>query len=347
MNRFFTRWFLIAIISISFCNANEPKIDFFSNPQVISSNDILEQLDSNSLDMSWQFGENNFFHFTTKNNEVYFEILFDRIPSSYDELTKSVFIEKASHIDNREKKHYIFSYEWKKNEQPVINLPRENEKNRCANTSSYLVDKRRIFKQSAPQFIGEDEILWIIANKRILFYTGAGLSVASKVPSMTQLNNLLGLKNGEEFVLSLQNAVLHPESFSERILAFHDACFFSPPTEAHRALSKLALFINTKIVTENLDRLHEYSGIIPYRIDAEELRQMGGSQLRNIDYVICIGLSYDDRGFLGWYKNNNLNGKIISVDLGHPTYLGDEDFIIHTDLQDLIPSLANQIIDNK
>jgi hypothetical protein len=81
-------------------------------------------------------------------------------------------------------------------------------------------------------------------------------------------------------------------------------------------------------VTENLDCLHEYSGILPYRINAEELREIASSQLHNIDYVVCVGLSYDDKGFLGWYKKNNPKGKIIAIDLGHPSYLGDEDFII-------------------
>lgn len=341
------RWFFIAIISISICYASGPKAGFFSNPEVISSHVILEQLDSKSLDMCWQFGENDFLYFISKKNEVYFEIVLDKIPSSYDESIKKLFLEKSSHSDSKEKKYYIFSYEWKNDERPVINLPREPKKARGSNTLSYCVDKRRIFEHSKPQNIAEAEILSIISNKNVLFYTGAGLSVASAVPSMTQLNDLLGLKPGKEIVLSLQNALQNPEKFSQKILIFHNACLFSRPTEAHRALAKLAVFKNTKIVTENLDCLHEYSGILPYRINAEELREIGGSHLSTIDYVICIGLSYDDKGFLGWYKNCNPKGKIISVDLGHPSYLGDEDFIIHIDLQHLVPSLTNQILESK
>ena len=96
-----------------------------------------------------------------------------------------------------------------------------------------------------------------------------------------------------------------------KVSQFHNACFLSPPTEAHKALKKLAIFKNTKIVTENLDCLHEYSGILPYRINAEQLREeVGGYQLSQIDYIICVGLSYDDRGFLGWYnKCNNPKGE--------------------------------------
>ncbi len=346
MKKYFTHCFLLAICSISICNASETKTDFFSNPEPISAIDALQQLDLKSLDMCWQFGEHDLFHFISKKNEVYFEILFEKIPSYYDISIKNIFIENACDPFNKKKMHSIFSYEWKKNEQPIVNIPRKPEKNRGANSSSYLIDKRRIFECSSPQFIEEDKIISIISNKQILFYTGAGLSIASEVPSMTQLYDLLGLKEGVEFAFSLQQALKEPKKISKRISAFHDACFFSLPTEAHKALAKLAIFKNTKIVTENLDCLHEYSGILPYRINAEELREIGDSQLSNIDYIICIGLSYDDKGFLGWYKNNNPNGKIISIDIGDPSYLGDDDFIIHADLQHLIPLLANQILQN-
>lgn len=347
MTRYFIQWFFLAIASINICNANELKADFFSNPDVLTTSEVLEQLDSKSLDMCWQFGENDFFHFITKKNEVYFEILFDRIPSSYDKSAQDLFILKTEHLEGKEIKHYIFSCESKIDGQFIINEPRNQEKVRGSNNLSYLVDERRIFEKSSPQSMTVDDIASIICNYNIIFYTGAGLSVASGVPSMSQLNDLLGLKEKEEFIDSLKHILSQPEKFIEKVSQFHDACFLSPPTEGHKALKKLAVFKNSKIVTENLDCLHEYSGILPYRINAEELREgVDSYQLKQIDYIICIGLSYDDRGFLGWYKRNNPKGKIIAVDLGNPSYLGDEDFIIKEDLQCLIPILANKILKN-
>jgi NAD-dependent SIR2 family protein deacetylase len=343
MNRCFIRWLLFVIFSINICAANESKADFFSNPQIITANEILEQLDSKSLDMCWQFGKNDFFHFITKKNEVYFEILFDRIPDSYDEWAKNLFIEES--LDNTGTKSFIFSYDHKNNGQLIINQPRKQEKDRGPNNSTYLVDERRIVEHSSPQTIVEDDLISVICNKSIVFYTGAGLSVASGVPSMNQLNDLLGLEEGKPFIDFLREILEHPDQFVEKISIFHNACFYCPPTEAHNALKKLALFKNTKIVTENLDCLHEYSGILPYRIDAKQLREeLGSSQLHQIDYIICVGLSYDDRGFLGWYKRHNPKGKIIAINLGNPSYLGDEDLIIREDLQCLIPSLENKIL---
>ena len=64
--------------------------------------------------------------------------------------------------------------------------------------------------------------------------------------------------------------------------------------------------------------------------------------LKEIDGVITIGLSYDDRGFLGWYKENNPNGKIIAIDLEQPSYLGNEDFILKGDCQEILPELEEK-----
>jgi NAD-dependent SIR2 family protein deacetylase len=341
------RWFLIAIFATHLCLADELKGNFFSNPDMISYHEIIEQLDSKSLDMCWQFGKNDFFHFISKKNEVYFEILLEKMPRSY-EAVKELFVEEELESDGEKKKYYIFSYEWKIDIEPISNQLQIQDKPRSSNTSSYLVDQRRIFKQVAPQSMAVNDLVSVICHDHILFYTGAGLSIASGVPSMDQLNGLLGLKEGEEFVSSLQNALQNPGKMVEKILQFHHACIYSPPTEAHRAIKQLALFKNTKIVTENLDCLHEYSGILPYRINAEQLREeIGSSQLRDIDYIVCIGLSADDRGFLGWYKHHHPTGRIISIDLGHPSYLGDEDFIIRADLQTLIPFIEKSIVNRE
>lgn len=345
MKRFYM-WLLAFIITVNFCYAAEIEKDFFSHPEMILSKDIEEKLCTKSLDMSWQYGE-NFFQFVSKKDEIYFEILLDKIPKSYDEATKTRFIEETINLDGKEKKYSIFAYEWK-NQKEQINQYRKLVRHRGSNTTFYLVDKRRIFEHSTPQSIQEGEIATIISNRNVLFYTGAGISIAAGVPSMSQLNDLLGIEEGEKFVFSLKHAVEHPKTLCEKILQFHHACFYSPPTAAHQALKKLALFKNTQILTENLDCLHERSGILPYRINAEELREkVGIDQLAQIDYIICIGLSYDDKGFLGWYKHYNPKGKIISIDIGNPSYLGDEDFIIHADLQFLIPSLAEKILGTK
>lgn len=268
--------FILLVLILTGSLQGQAAEGFFSNPKTLTPEDVLEHLGDKSLDMCWQFGKHDFFHFITKKDQVYFEIILDKVPDSFSESTKNLFIKSKN-------TPYFFSYDG-----GVINHPRKEQRELGADTPSYLVAERRVFELPNPQPLKESDLLSIIANKNVLFYTGAGLSVAAGVASMAQLNDLLGLRVGEEFIFSLREALEHPEEFSQKILSFHNACFFSPPTEAHNALAKLALFKNTKIVTENLDCLHEHSGISPYRVKAEELREWGSASIKNIDYIICL-----------------------------------------------------------
>lgn len=331
------KFMLLFLIAANLCLANE---NFFSNPQTITDAEAIEMRENRTIDMTW--GQNNVLHFFSNANEVYFEILLDTLPDFFDDPVQSQFI--PCELNGS---HYFFSYERKLDQSPLFNTPLRLEQENMANSSSYLIHERRIFDQCNPQIILEEDIIEIIRHHNILFYTGAGISVASGVPSMNQLNGLLGINPGKEFLLSIKKAIEDPQTFADGILQFHLSCFYSPSTEAHKALKELALFKNAQIITENFDCLHEFTGILPYRINAEQLREeVGADHLHAIDYIICVGLSYDDKGFLGWYKHNNPSGKIISIDLEYPSYLGVEDYIIHSDLQQLLPAIAERLINH-
>ena len=83
-----------------------------------------------------------------------------------------------------------------------------------------------------------------------------------------------------------------------------------------------------------------FTGIQPYRINANEVRaECGEEEARAFDWIVCIGLSHDDRGFLAWYKEMNPDGKILSIDINKPSYLGPEDYILNADLQEVLLAL--------
>ncbi|MGB9847829.1 MAG: hypothetical protein ACPLKV_01275 [Minisyncoccia bacterium] len=63
--------------------------------------------------------------------------------------------------------------------------------------------------------------------------------------------------------------------------------------------------------------------------------------------MITIGLSYDDKGFLRWYKENNPNGKIIAINLNQPSYLGNEDFILKGDCQKVVPEIKREFVEKE
>ncbi|MBU4370185.1 hypothetical protein KKG58_05585, partial [Patescibacteria group bacterium] len=101
--------------------------------------------------------------------------------------------------------------------------------------------------------------------------------------------------------------------------------------------------LKSRIFTENIDHLQEKAGIKTDHISGPWLRKnIQEDWLKQIDAVITIGLSYDDRGFLAWYKKNNPDGKIISIDLNQSSYLGNEDALLKGNLQEVMPQIEEK-----
>jgi len=204
----------------------------------------------------------------------------------------------------------------------------------------YLLYTQRAMDEPVFSLITLQDLKDILRQKHALWYTGAGISLGAGVPAMQQLNALLGITEGEGFAASVRSACLVKEDLAARIGCFHKACFFSPPTKAHYAVKELTLKRLEPLLTENLDYLHEYTGVMPLRIDVEKMRkEINPSQLQQIDCIVCIGLSHDDRGFLGWYKAHNPQGMLIAIDLARPAYLGAGDLLLRGDLQEIVPQL--------
>lgn len=340
MNRLGHRivFLIVGILAPLYLKAEAPFNSLFMT-KTCSLEEMNQSLKEKKLDMCWNFGPDSYFRFVTGNDEVYFEVVIGTLPPGYDEfLTR--FQDKFIQTETKR----TFSYQLKRDGSEVFHLP-VNTKQVKPENYSYIVTERRIFENAHPQPLTEAELTDLIKNKNVLFYTGAGLSVCSGIPAMADLQESLGLEASKKFLFSLEKALVHPREFASKILTFHYACLISPPTPAHRALKELATLKKTRILTENLDILHESSGISPYRIDPHQLRQeTDETTFHPFDYLICVGLSYDDRGFLGWYKEKNPQGKIIAVDLKQPSYLGDEDFLVTGDIQKILPALQQALV---
>lgn len=121
--------------------------------------------------------------------------------------------------------------------------------------------------------------------------------------------------------------------------------FYNAPTKSHKALASIAKKLQSPILTENLDYLHEQTGIKPHRLyDVEKSKKLFPAKfLKTVDAIVCIGLSFDDKAFMTWYKQQNPNGKIISLDLKQPNYLGSKDFFVKGDLQKTLVSIDKNI----
>lgn len=196
-----------------------------------------------------------------------------------------------------------------------------------------------------PQEMEIAQLIEVLKNKKILFYTGAGISIASGILSMDQFKKNLGIDMAQKIDDLLKKAITAPESVINLWEEFVEAASEKPATPAHQSLAKLAQKLKAQIFTENVDKLHEKSGIRAIHITGPWLEEnIQPEWLKDIDAVITIGLSHDDRGFLGWYKENNPNGKIIAIDLTQPSYLGNEDCILKGDCQEVIPELEKELI---
>ena len=316
--------------------------DYFSNPQPYSVDELSQELKKKTLDMCWNFGQDSHFRFISGNDETYFEVYLGNLPEMYSD-----FIARVKHqfIVSENSTRLVFSYKLKNDGSEEFNGPESSQQKGHPDEYSYIVADRRIIDNASPERMSQDELTAVVRDKKVLFYSGAGLSLASNVPAMNELNELLGLEVSERFLFSLEGALDNPREFASKIRKFHEASLFSTPTKAHFALKDLSVFKNIRIVTENLDALHETSGIYPYRVDPDHLRnEVGGQALAQFDYIICVGLSYDDRGFLGWYKQHNPQGKIIAIDLNQPSYLGDEDFLVRGDIQEILPAVHQTLM---
>lgn len=211
------------------------------------------------------------------------------------------------------------------------------------NSTPYTIHERRIVPDEGPQHAWTiEDLAACVKTKRVIFYSGAGISAAAGVPTMTGLDQLFAIHlPWEEWI---KKTIESPREVLSKAEGFERLCFESDPTHAHLALRYICKKWKIPLWTENLDLLHQKSGIDPLIVSRERLlEEMTEEGLKQIDTIICLGLSFDDKGALGWYKHHNPDGQIISIDLVSPVYLGRGDVLLKGDLQEVLPTLLRKL----
>lgn len=306
-------FFLSFFVSLAAGSIDEPK--------TLSLKEIASL--PKTVNLAWN-KEQSSFHFETKEGEVLFEIFFPgNLPDAFTESEKALF--------KKTDDGYFFSFHYPSGKRNEANC------NHSKWVHSLTLAKPLIVQHQIP-FITNDLYLLKkqIKNKRVLFYTGAGISKDADISTMAELDSLLGFEKKHDFVQWAKESLHYPAPLSCKIKTFHESCFTAAPTPAHMALSELALLKRTRIFTENLDLLHQKTGFDVVTVTGA----LKGLQfLQNIDLVITMGLSRDNKGFLGLYKQLNPRGKIIAIDLQQPNYLGYSDTWFAGDLQEVLPQL--------
>lgn len=197
-----------------------------------------------------------------------------------------------------------------------------------------------VIDPSIPETINCTQLTQLTSAKHIVFYTGAGIS-ATAVPTMEKVLHGIGLdkKSKEEFFDIIKKAIEPPHKPFTFMKQFFQDCLNAHPTLAHIAITQMCRRHGWGLMTENLDNLHQQTGVKPLNHLMEDWlhANVSAEDLKKIDFIIAVGLAADESGFLAYYKQHSPTGRIIAINLNQPNYLGREDFFLQGDAQEILP----------
>ena len=186
-----------------------------------------------------------------------------------------------------------------------------------------------------------------IKGKKILFYSWAWISIASNIPDMKTLESNLWVDGSILRDKFFDKFIDDPKKAFEARAQFTYNSRYGEPTKAHFAMKELSEKLSCQIFTENIDFLHTNTWIQEHHVSWPRLREnISEDQMKNIDFVITVWLSADDRWMLQWYKKINPKGKIIALNLEQPNYIGEKDVLVKWDIQKTLLEINNIIQSN-
>ena len=111
--------------------------------------------------------------------------------------------------------------------------------------------------------------------RRIVFFTGAGISTGSGIPDFRSANGLYSTSEeaDPEYMLSSDCLYMQPAKFY-KYLREHMNFSKAEPNIAHRKISDLQLTRTVSVITQNIDGLHQAAG-------SKVVLELHGSVLRN------------------------------------------------------------------
>src|SRR5262249_50413141 len=99
--------------------------------------------------------------------------------------------------------------------------------------------------------------------KRVVVFTGAGISAESGIPTFRDSDGFWQRFPPERFASwsgLLQTALTNPRSVAEFVLNVIEPIAAAQPNAGHQAVAELARRVQTTVVTQNIDALHQASG---------------------------------------------------------------------------------------
>lgn len=204
--------------------------------------------------------------------------------------------------------------------------------------------ERLVCNDSLPAILQVADVVSLVRNKKILFYTGAGIS-AGRIPTMAEIFRATGMsvlfekpRDHVKIDNFFERVVADSRSIKSYMAQFFHACWYAEPTAAHCALTAIAERKNWGIATENLDLLHQRTGLDV--VTRGYLGNISDAEIGALDYIITVGLASDESGFLYRCKMVKPDLKIIAFDFVQPAYLSSMDYLVLGDAQVTVPQLS-------
>lgn len=104
----------------------------------------------------------------------------------------------------------------------------------------------------------EEAIELIRGSNRLTFLTGAGVSVASGIPDYRSMGGVYEGIEEPEYLLSHSCLMAEPKKFYEFVKQLYH--LKAEPNVSHRKMAELATKKTVRIVTQNIDQLHDKAG---------------------------------------------------------------------------------------
>lgn len=343
MHKSFCKVFLLSLILFQGLT-NPAGAMLLTSPPEIEQEEVEQRAHDLSLGMNWEStdkatGQRSSLGFNRKDGKTILKIQFENeFPQEFYQFKNSFTLSTP-----QGKKVWTFLY----GDTALDVSPLSTDAPLSLEETMGIVHPPRILEHQTPKTATLSEIAECIHDKHCVFYTGAGIS-AGVVPTMGQLMKSLQLEdcqNKGNFSSVLQKVLQNSTTYVQPMEDFYKACLYGKPTPAHIAIRDIVQKKQWGLLTENLDLLHQRSGIKPLHHDGTNwlTSNVNETDLKKIDYVITVGLAGDESGFLGWYKTTHPGGTIIAINLQKPNYLDDKDLLVIGDVQQLLPLLLDTI----
>lgn len=309
-------------------------------PPTLCQEKLSQTIQERSMGMRWQ-GKNFSLLFDHYQGKTFFTLTFiGDLPKTLSDRSRSALTRSTKNNSW----HYTYGQLFSIPEFPQSDHTECDKENLMGALYAPLV-----IAHASPTICTIDQTAAMLHNKHAVFYTGAGIS-AGAVPTMPELmKNLsiedLGIENN--IAMLTERILENPDAFLQPMKEFYHACLYGKPTVAHYAITEMVQRKNWGLITENLDLLHQHTGVEPLSHGSDWLKKnIRNEDLQAIDYIITVGLASDESGFLAWYKDKNPRGTIIALNLAVPSYLNNKDILILEDAQKALPLLSKILSEN-